>query len=96
MLVAVAAVLPYKPVFAQTLGFFKAAALAVKEDTAHGTVGVVHLRNAVAILEALVSFFTGHQKKLAYLWIKRQWQTDLHRDTIASVVCRRPAVVYTA
>ncbi|HAR92453.1 MAG TPA: hypothetical protein DCR80_00175 [Faecalibacterium sp.] len=33
---------------------------------------------------------------MAYLWIKRQWQTDLHRDTIASVVCRRPAVVYTA
>jgi hypothetical protein len=24
----------------------------------------VHLRNTVAILEALVSFFTGHQKKL--------------------------------
>jgi hypothetical protein len=64
MLVAVAAVLPHKPVFAQALGFLKTAALAVKEDTAHRAVGVVHLRNTVAILEALVSFFTGHQKKL--------------------------------
>jgi hypothetical protein len=64
MLIAVAAILPHKPVFAQALGFFKTAALAGKEGTAHRAVGVVHLRNTVAILEALVSFFTGHQKKL--------------------------------
>jgi len=64
MLVAVAAILPHKPVFAQALGFLKTAALTVKECTAHRAVGVVHLWNTVAILEALVSFFTGHQKKL--------------------------------
>ena len=64
MLVAVAAILSYKPVFAQTLGFLKTAAFAVEEGTAHRAVGVVYLRNTVAILEALVSFFTGHQKKL--------------------------------
>lgn len=64
MLIAVAAILPHKPVFAQTLGFLKTAAFAVEEGTAHRAVGVVYLRNTVAILEALVSFFTGHQKKL--------------------------------
>lgn len=64
MLVAVATVLPYKPVFAQALGFLQTTTLAVKECAAHRAVGVVHLGNTVAILEALVSFFTGHQKKL--------------------------------
>ena len=58
MLIAVAAILPHKPVFAQTLGFLKTAAFAVEEGTAHRAVGVVYLRNTVAILEALVSFFT--------------------------------------
>ena len=64
MLVAVAAILPHKPVFAQALGFLKTTALAVEEGTAHRAVGVVHLRNAVAIVEALVFLFTGLQKKL--------------------------------
>jgi hypothetical protein len=64
MLIAVAAILPHKPVFAQTLCLLKTAALAVEEGTAHRAVGVVYLRNTVAILEALVPFFTGHQKKL--------------------------------
>ena len=64
MLIAVAAILPHKPVFAQTLGFLKTAAFAVEEGTAHRALGVLYLRNTVAILEALVSFFTGHQKKL--------------------------------
>ena len=60
-LVYVAAVLFYKPIFTQSLGFVFCAASAVEKFATDGTVSVVYLRDAIGISKINASFLTGQQ-----------------------------------
>ena len=60
-LVYVAAVLFYKPIFTQPLGFFLCAAGAVEKFATDGTVSVVYLRDSIGISKINAAFLTGQQ-----------------------------------
>ena len=60
-LVYVAAVLFYKPIFTQPLGFVLCAAGAVEKFATDGTVSVVYLRDSIGISEINAAFLTGQQ-----------------------------------
>lgn len=58
-LVYVAAVLFYKPIFTQPLGFVLCAAGAVEKFATDGTVSVVYLRDSIGISKINAAFLTG-------------------------------------
>ena len=60
-LVYIAAVLFYKPLFTQPLGFVLCAAGAVKKFATDGTVSVVYLRDSIDISKVNAAFLTGQQ-----------------------------------
>ena len=60
-LVYVAAVLFYKPIFTQPLGFVLCAAGAVEKFATDGTVSVVYLRDSIGISKINAAFLTGQQ-----------------------------------
>ena len=60
-LVYVAAILLYKPIFTQPLGFFLCAAGAVEKFATDGTVSVVYLRDSIGISKINAAFLTGQQ-----------------------------------
>ena len=60
-LVYVAAILLYKPIFTQPLGFFLCAAGAVEKFATDGTVSVVYLRDSISISKINAAFLTGQQ-----------------------------------
>ena len=60
-LVYVAAVLFYKPIFTQPLGFVLCAAGAVEKFATDGTVSVVYLRDSISISKINAAFLTGQQ-----------------------------------
>ena len=60
-LVYVAAILLYKPIFTQPLGFFLCAAGAVEKSAVQRTICVVYLWDAIRISEIDTAFFTGQQ-----------------------------------
>ena len=60
-LVYVAAILLYKPIFTQPLGFFLCAAGAVEKFATDGTVGVVYPRDSIGISKINAAFLTGQQ-----------------------------------
>ena len=60
-LVYIAAVLFYKPIFTQPLGFVLCAAGAVEKFATDGTVSVVYLRDSIGISKINAAFLTGQQ-----------------------------------
>ena len=60
-LVYIAAVLFYKPIFTQPLGFVLCAAGAVEKFATDGTVSVVYLRDSISISKINAAFLTGQQ-----------------------------------
>ena len=60
-LVYIAAVLFYKPIFTQPLGFVLCAAGAVEKFATDGTVGVVYPRDSIGISKINAAFLTGQQ-----------------------------------
>ena len=60
-LVYIAAVLFYKPLFAQPLGFVLCAAGAVEKSATERAVGVVCLRDSIDISKINAAFLTGQQ-----------------------------------
>ena len=60
-LVYIAAVLFYKPLFTQPLGFVLCAAGAVEKFATDGTVSVVYLRDSIGISKINAAFLTGQQ-----------------------------------
>ena len=60
-LVYIAAVLFYKPIFTQPLGFILCVAGAVEKSATDGTVGVVCLRDSIDISKINAAFLTGQQ-----------------------------------
>lgn len=60
-LVYVAAVLFYKPIFTQPLGFVLCAAGAVEKPATERAVGVVYLRDSIGISKINAAFLTGQQ-----------------------------------
>lgn len=60
-LVYVAAVLFYKPIFTQPLGFFLCAAGAVEKSATERAVSVVYLRDSIDISKINAAFLTGQQ-----------------------------------
>ena len=60
-LVYIAAVLFYKPIFTQPLGFVLCAAGAVEKLSMDGTVSVVYLRDSISISKINAAFLTGQQ-----------------------------------
>ena len=60
-LVYIAAVLFYKPIFTQPLGFVLCAAGAVEKFATAGTVSVVYLRDSIGISKINAAFLTGQQ-----------------------------------
>ena len=60
-LVYIAAVLFYKPIFTQPLGFILCAAGAVEKPATERAVGVVYLRDSIGISKINASFLTGQQ-----------------------------------
>lgn len=60
-LVYIAAVLFYKPIFTQPLGFVLCAAGAVEKPATERAVGVVYLRDSIGISKINVAFLTGQQ-----------------------------------
>ena len=60
-LVYIAAVLFYKPIFTQPLGFVLCAAGAVEKSATDGTVSVVYLRDSIGISKINAAFLTGQQ-----------------------------------
>ena len=60
-LVYVAAVLFYKPIFTQPLGFVLCTAGAVEKFATDGTVSVVYLRDSIGISKINAAFLTGQQ-----------------------------------
>ena len=58
-LVYIAAVLFYKPIFTQPLGFVLCAAGAVEKFATDGTVSVVYLRDSISISKINATFLTG-------------------------------------
>ena len=60
-LVYIAAVLFYKPIFTQPLGFVLCAAGAVEKFATDGTVSVVYLRDTIGISKINAAFLTGQQ-----------------------------------
>ena len=60
-LVYVAAVLFYKPIFTQPLGFILCAAGAVEKPATERAVGVVYLRDSIGISKINTAFLTGQQ-----------------------------------
>ena len=58
-LVYVAAILLYKPIFTQPLGFFLCAAGAVEKFATDGTVSVMYLRDSIGISKINAAFLTG-------------------------------------
>ena len=60
-LVYIAAVLFYKPIFTQPLGFVLCAAGAVEKFSTDGTVSVVYLRDTISISKINAAFLTGQQ-----------------------------------
>ena len=59
--VYIAAVLFYKPIFTQPLGFILCAAGAVEEPATERAVGVVYLRDSIGISKINAAFLTGQQ-----------------------------------
>ena len=59
--VYIAAVLFYKPIFTQPLGFVLCAAGAVEKFATDGTVSVVYLRDSISISKINAAFLTGQQ-----------------------------------
>ena len=60
-LVYIAAVLFYKPIFTQPLGFVLCAAGAVEKFATDGTVSVMYLRDSIGISKINAAFLTGQQ-----------------------------------
>ena len=60
-LVYIAAVLFYKPIFTQPLGFVLCAAGAVEKSATERAVGVVYLRDSIDISKINAAFLTGQQ-----------------------------------
>lgn len=60
-LVYIAAVLFYKPIFTQPLGFILCAAGAVEKPATERAVGVVYLRDSIGISKINTAFLTGQQ-----------------------------------
>ena len=60
-LVYIAAVLFYKPIFTQPLGFVLCAAGAVEKPATERAVGVVYLRDSIGISKINAAFLTGQQ-----------------------------------
>ena len=58
-LVYVAAILLYKPIFTQPLGFVLCAAGAVEKFATDGTVSVVYLQDSIGISKINAAFLTG-------------------------------------
>ena len=58
-LVYVAAILLYKPIFTQPLGFFLCAAGTVEKFATDGTVSVMYLRDSIGISKITAAFLTG-------------------------------------
>ena len=60
-LVYVAAILLYKPIFTQPLGFFLCAAGAVEKSATERAVSVVYSRDSIDISKINAAFLTGQQ-----------------------------------
>ena len=60
-LVYIAAILLYKPIFTQPLGFVFCAAGAVEKPATERAVGVVYLRDSIGISKINAAFLTGQQ-----------------------------------
>ena len=60
-LVYIAAVLFYKPIFTQSLGFVLCTAGAVEKSVVQRTICVAYLWDAIGISEIDTAFFTGQQ-----------------------------------
>ena len=60
-LVYIAAVLFYKPIFTQPLGFVLCAAGAVEKPATEGAVCVVYFRDSIGISKTNAAFLTGQQ-----------------------------------
>ena len=61
LLVYVAAVLFYKPIFTQPLGFVFCAAGAVEKSATERAVSVAYLRDSIGVSKINAAFFTGQQ-----------------------------------
>ena len=61
LLVYIAAVLFYKPIFTQPLRFVLCAAGAVEKSATERAVGVVYLRDSIDISKINAAFLTGQQ-----------------------------------
>ena len=70
MLVAIAAVLCYEPIFTEPLGFIHRSASAVEQLAMQRAVGVSDLRHSILIPKFCAAFLTGHQKELFHLCIR--------------------------
>ena len=64
-LVYVAAILLYKPIFTQPLGFILCAAGAVEKSATERAVGVVYLRDSIVLSQKTIVFLTFPNKRFA-------------------------------